>query len=60
MSAALRIAEGLERGDGLPDHEGVIAFTAALLAPLYDRTVAIRNGGRGQNYAASIPRRRQD
>ena len=36
MSAALRIVESLNRGEGLPDHDGTVAFVAKLLAPVYN------------------------
>lgn len=54
MSVALRVAEAVERGDGLPDHEGVIAFVASLLGPLYNRNVKIVHDDFGA-YTVSAP-----
>ena len=58
MSVALRLAERLEAGEGVPPDEGSIAFLATLFAPLYGRGVSIQSGGPGGNYASSRPLRR--
>ena len=55
MSVALRLAEALERGDGLPDDPCLIALVAAILAPVYGRSVTVYRAFDGRNDFGSQP-----
>ena len=56
MSAALRLIESLERFDDL--HLNVECFAAALLAPMYGRTVSLRRNVDGVVNPVSFPAER--